>query len=64
MSDGTLPDRKTLKQALRAAGLSNRQTRALLERGWRGLVTESEAEAAKLRDRLEELRANFSGGRV
>jgi hypothetical protein len=56
VSDGSPPiSRKSLKEMLRAAGFSNRQTRALLERGWRGLVTETEAEAAELRDRLDEL---------
>ena len=55
MNDGTPPERKKVKEALRAAGLSNRQAKALLANGWRGLVAESEAEAAELRDRLEEL---------
>jgi uncharacterized protein (DUF1697 family) len=55
MSDGSLPARKDVKAALRAAGLSNRQVKGLLASGWRGLVTESEAEASELRDRLDEL---------
>lgn len=63
MSDG-LPSRKTVKEALRGLGLSNRQVRALLEHGWRGLVTDTEAENAELLDRLEELRGAFRGQRV
>jgi uncharacterized protein (DUF1697 family) len=63
MSDGTLPERKTVKQALRAAGLSNRQVKALLASGWGGLVTEAEAEAAELRDTLEALRGSLSGSK-
>jgi uncharacterized protein (DUF1697 family) len=55
MSDGTLPTRKAIKQALQTLGLSNRQCKALLASGWKGLVDEIEAEAAELRERLEEL---------
>jgi hypothetical protein len=64
MSAGTLPPRKEIKAALRAAGLSNRQVRALLTSGWRGLVSESEAENEELRDTLEALRGSLSGERV
>jgi hypothetical protein len=55
LSDRTLPERRDVKDALRAAGLSNRQVDALLRAGWRGLVSESEAEAAELRDALAAL---------
>ena len=56
-----LPERRAIKQALRAAGLSDRQVRALLAHGWAGLVTETEAEAAELRDELEALAALTRG---
>jgi hypothetical protein len=62
MSDA--PDRKAAKEALRAAGFSNRQIKALLASGWRGLVTEGEAEAAELRDTLEALRGSLGSERV
>lgn len=55
-----LPDRKAAKDALRAAGFSNRQIKALLATGWRGLVSESEAEAAELREQIESLSGTFS----
>ena len=64
MSGGNLPARKDVKRALREAGLSNRQVKALLASGWKGLVSESEAEAAELRDQLEALRVSLSGERV
>jgi hypothetical protein len=63
LSDG-LPSRKSAKEALRAAGFSNRQIKALLASGWRGVVTESEAEAAELQDTLEALRGSLSSGDV
>ena len=50
-----LPDRRAIKAALRDAGLSNRQVKALLGSGWRGLVSETEAETQELRERIEEL---------
>lgn len=56
-----LPDRKHVKDALRAAGLSNRQVRAFLASGWRGLVSDTEAETAELRDRLDELSGLLHG---
>ena len=49
------PDRRVVKDALRAVGLSRREVDALLSRGWRGLVDAREAELAELRDRLAEL---------
>ena len=52
-----LPERRAVKDALRAAGLSVRQVDALLRQGWRGLVGETEAETAELREKLSELRA-------
>jgi hypothetical protein len=61
MNDSNTPPRKDVKAALRSIGLSNRQVRALLERGWRGLVDESQAEADDLRDELEALRSTFTG---
>ena len=51
-----LPDRRAIEQALRACGLSHRAARKFIAAGWRALVTESEAEAAELRDQLEDLR--------
>jgi len=51
----TLPERKAVRDALRAAGLSSRQANALLRDGWRGIVGASEAEAAELRDQLAAL---------
>jgi hypothetical protein len=64
MSGDGKPSRKDVKDALRAAGLSNRQIKALLSRGWRGLVSESQAEAEELRDQLEALRSSLGGERV
>ena len=49
------PDRKTVKVALRGAGLSSRQVDALLRGGWRALVGDSQAESDELRDRLARL---------
>jgi hypothetical protein len=51
----TLPTRKAVKVALRAAGLSDRQVRALLHLGWSGLVGEAKAEAEELRSELDEM---------
>ena len=59
-----LPDRKTIKDALRATGLSNRQIRAFFARGWRGVVPEVEAEAAELREQLAEYRGSLTGHAV
>jgi hypothetical protein len=59
-----LPERKAVKDALRAAGLSNRQVKAFLTSGWRGLVSESEAEAAELRETLEAMAGKVSAGGV
>lgn len=58
--DRTLPERKRVKDALRAAGLSNRQVDALLRAGWKSLVGESEAENAELRDALAALKQTVS----
>lgn len=55
-----LPDRKDVKGALRAAGLSARQIDALLRHGWRGLVGETQAEAVELREQLDALRDQFA----
>lgn len=56
----TLPERKTVRDALRAAGLSDRQVRALLRDGWRALTSASESEAAELREQLDELSKRLS----
>jgi len=50
-----IPPRETVKQALREAGLSARQTRAILRGGWRELVGEAEAERDELREVIAEL---------
>ena len=52
-----IPPRETVKQALREAGLSVRQTRAILRGGWRELVGESEAERDELREVIADLTA-------
>ena len=50
-----LPERRDVKAALRAAGLSARQTDALLRGGWPALVGTAQAEAAELRESLDRL---------
>jgi hypothetical protein len=62
--DRALPDRRRVKDALRAVGLSNRQVQAFLRGGWGALVSEAEAEAAELRDQLDQLRGAFGGDKV
>lgn len=57
MPDRILPARRDVKAALRAAGLSVRQTDALLRDGWRGLVGQSQAETDELRERFERVLA-------
>ena len=52
---GEVPERKVLKGALRAAGLSVRQVDALLRGGWRELVGVARGDADELRERLERL---------
>ena len=52
-----LPERRRVKDALRSAGLSNRQADALLRRGWAALVGESVAEAEELREKLAALQS-------
>jgi hypothetical protein len=54
-----VPERRAVKDALRAAGLSNRQTDSLLRGGWSALVGTSEAEAHELREQLAELTARL-----
>lgn len=56
-TDRLVPERKSVKDALRAAGLSNRQADALLRRGWAALVGESQAETAELREKLAALQS-------
>lgn len=53
--DRIVPDRKGGKAALRAANWSNRQVDALFRGGWKMLVSESQAEADELRDKLAAL---------
>jgi len=57
MDDREIPERKRVKDALRSAGLSNRQADALLRRGWAALVGESQAEAQELREKLAALQS-------
>lgn len=64
MATDHLPDRKTVKEALRAIGLSNRQVHALLAKGWAGLVSERDAEVEELKDALESLKGTVSENRV
>lgn len=49
------PDRRRVKEALRGAGLSDRQVRALFTKGWAGLVGERDAELAAALEKLEEM---------
>lgn len=51
-----LPERRDVKQALHAAGLSARQTDALLRGGWAALVGAAQAEAEELREGLDRLK--------
>jgi hypothetical protein len=50
-----LPERRKVKAALRAAGLSARQTDALLRGGWAALVGQSQADVDELREGLDRL---------
>jgi hypothetical protein len=50
-----LPERKTVKAALKELGLSNRQVDSLLRNGWRALIGETEAELIELREAVEAL---------
>lgn len=56
----TLPQRADVRKALRAAGLSDRQAKALLREGWQGIVGASEAEVQELRDRIADIQRGFS----
>ena len=56
-----LPERKAIKDALRACGLSDRQVRALLAKGWAALVGETKAENVELQERLAELIGRMTG---
>jgi DNA-binding transcriptional MerR regulator len=51
----TLPTRKDLVTALRSAGLSNRQARALLKGGLPEVIGEEAAENQLLQERIEQL---------
>ena len=59
-SDTQVPERKAVKAALRAAGLSHRQVDSLLRDGWKSLVGEVQAEAQELKDKLAELMRNLT----
>jgi hypothetical protein len=55
------PDIRKTELALRAAGLTRRQARALLAKGWAGVVSEERAEADALRVELDALRERLIG---
>jgi hypothetical protein len=54
-SKNEIPKRLEVKRALRLAGLSSRQTDALLRGGWAALVGHSQAEADELREGIDRL---------
>ncbi|MCU0975314.1 MAG: hypothetical protein MUC71_03265 [Steroidobacteraceae bacterium] len=55
MSDRAIPERRSVKAALRAAGLSARQTDALLRGGWSAVCGQAQAERDELEERLARL---------
>ena len=55
-----IPERRDVKAALRGLGMSSRQVNALLRTGWQGLVGETQAELAELREQLAELKQRIS----
>ena len=55
-----LPERKAVKEALRAVGLSDRQAQALLARGWAALVGESQAEVDEIREQLDAINVSIA----
>ena len=59
MSD--VPDRKAAKAALRQLGFSSRQVEALFRSGWRGLVSEKDAELAELQDAVSAMAERLAG---
>lgn len=56
------PDIRRTEKALRAAGLTRRQARALLHAGWGAVVDAAQAEADELRLELDELTLAVQGG--
>jgi hypothetical protein len=56
------PDRAEVKRVLRAAGLSDRQIRALFTKGWAGLVGEREAELAEALEKIADMSRSLSAG--
>jgi hypothetical protein len=48
-------ERRKVKDALRAAGLSSRQAQAILRGGWSALVGEADAERDELREVIADL---------
>ena len=55
MSDREILERKQIKAALRAEGMSNRQINGLLRGGYKLLIGETEAENAELQEQLQDL---------
>lgn len=51
----TLPERKALRELLRALGFSSRQSDVIVRACWREVVGIAETEATELRERLEDL---------
>jgi hypothetical protein len=58
----TQPDIRVIEHALHAAGLSRRQAKALLHRGWAGVVDAQTAEADALKLELSALREQLTRG--
>ena len=55
MADRDIPERKNIKIALRALGMSVRQADAFLRGGHKALIGETAAENAELKEQLEAL---------
>jgi hypothetical protein len=56
----TIPERKRVKEALRAAGLSTRQVDLVVRAVWKELIGDAEAENAELREKLRELQSRLN----
>lgn len=54
-NDRQIPERKSVKDALRNLGMSARQVDALIRNGWAALVGETIAENDELREAVAEL---------
>jgi len=61
MTEKKTPDRPTIEQALRSAGLSSRQAKKLLSGGWRLVVGAEAAEEDELLEAIEGMRARLPG---